>query len=142
MLGEAVERLYGGHLCYGPPIEGGFYYDTFMPGSQTKDAATGEASETSVVSTGQFSSIEGLVKTISNERQTFERLELTKAELLEMFAYNPFKVRILNEKVKDEKTTVYRNGTLIDLCRGPHVRHTGCVKAFKVTKVSIATRAP
>ncbi|XP_069136771.1 threonine--tRNA ligase 1, cytoplasmic-like [Argopecten irradians] len=27
ILGEAMERLYGGHLCYGPPIEGGFYYD-------------------------------------------------------------------------------------------------------------------
>jgi threonyl-tRNA synthetase len=27
MLGEAMEKLYGGHLCYGPPIEGGFYYD-------------------------------------------------------------------------------------------------------------------
>lgn len=26
-LGEAMERIYGGHLCYGPPIESGFYYD-------------------------------------------------------------------------------------------------------------------
>ena len=29
ILGEAMERCYGGHLCYGPPIEGGFYYDMF-----------------------------------------------------------------------------------------------------------------
>lgn len=27
ILGEAMEKLYGGHLCYGPPIEEGFYYD-------------------------------------------------------------------------------------------------------------------
>ena len=27
ILGEAMERVYGGHLCYGPPIENGFYYD-------------------------------------------------------------------------------------------------------------------
>ncbi len=27
ILGEAMERVYGGHLCYGPPIESGFYYD-------------------------------------------------------------------------------------------------------------------
>jgi len=27
ILGEAMEGLYGGHLCYGPPIESGFYYD-------------------------------------------------------------------------------------------------------------------
>jgi threonyl-tRNA synthetase len=28
-MGEAMERIYGGHLCYGPPIENGFYYDMF-----------------------------------------------------------------------------------------------------------------
>lgn len=32
MLGEAMERIYGGCLCYGPPIEGGFYYDMFIEG--------------------------------------------------------------------------------------------------------------
>lgn len=30
-LGEAMERIYGGHLCYGPPIESGFYYDMYAP---------------------------------------------------------------------------------------------------------------
>ena len=29
ILGEAMERVYGGHLCYGPPIENGFYYDMY-----------------------------------------------------------------------------------------------------------------
>ena len=52
-----------------------------------------------------------------------------------MFKYNQFKVRILNEKVKDDFTTVYRCGPLIDLCRGPHVRHTGKIKAMAITKV-------
>lgn len=32
ILGEAMERCYGGHLCYGPPIETGFYYDMFLEG--------------------------------------------------------------------------------------------------------------
>ena len=31
VLGEAMERVYGGHLCYGPPIENGFYYDMHSP---------------------------------------------------------------------------------------------------------------
>jgi len=53
-----------------------------------------------------------------------------------LFQYNKFKVRILNEKVNTPTTTVYRCGPLIDLCRGPHVRHTGKVKSFKITKVS------
>ena len=30
ILGEAMERHYGGHLCYGPPVEEGFYYDMFL----------------------------------------------------------------------------------------------------------------
>uniref|UniRef100_A0A671RDR0 threonine--tRNA ligase n=1 Tax=Sinocyclocheilus anshuiensis TaxID=1608454 RepID=A0A671RDR0_9TELE len=51
-------------------------------------------------------------------------------------AYNKFKCRILNEKVTTPTTTVYRCGPLIDLCRGPHVRHTGKIKALKIHKNS------
>ena len=62
---------------------------------------------------------------------------ITKEEGLELFADNPFKVEILTTKVKDgERTTVYRCGDLIDLCRGPHVIHTGKVKAFAATRHS------
>ncbi len=70
------------------------------------------------------------------EKQPFERLEMKKSDLLEMFKYNEFKVRILNDRVKTDTTTVYRCGPLIDLCRGPHVRHTGKIKSFAVTKSS------
>lgn len=95
----------------------------------------------------------------ANEKQVFERLEISKEDLLRLFGvrlhfdynlhlkkflnlnfmyvqYNQFKVRILNEKVTTPTTTVYRCGPLIDLCRGPHVRHTGKIKAFKLTKNS------
>lgn len=88
------------------------------------------------ISTTDYPVLESLIKKIAKEKQPFERLELTKEQLLEMFDYNPFKVRILNEKVNTPTTTVYRCGPLIDLCRGPHVRHTGKVKALKVTKSS------
>lgn len=30
IVGEAMERMYGGCLCYGPPIESGFYYDMYL----------------------------------------------------------------------------------------------------------------
>lgn len=81
--------------------------------------------------------VESKMKQIVKEKQPFERLEMTKDELREMFAYNQFKLRIINEKIDTDKTTVYRCGSLIDLCRGPHVRHTGKIKALKVTKVSL-----
>lgn len=75
------------------------------------------------------------MKDIVKEKQNFERLEVTKENLMEMFKTNPFKLRILKEKVQTPTTTVYRCGPLVDLCRGPHVRHTGKIKALKVTKV-------
>lgn len=122
IMGEAMERIYGGHLCYGPPIEEGYYYDMHVDGQG--------------VSNLDFPGIEEVMKKITKEKQPFERLEMKKTDLLEMFKYNPFKVRILNEKVTSDTTTVYRCGPLIDLCRGPHVRHTGKIKAFAVTKNS------
>ncbi|ELU14394.1 hypothetical protein CAPTEDRAFT_158346 [Capitella teleta] len=122
ILGEAMERHYGGHLCYGPPIEEGFYYDMALEGRQ--------------VSTVDYPHVETVMKKIVKDKQKFERLEMKKEDLLKMFAYNKFKQRILNEKVTTPTTTVYKCGPLIDLCRGPHVRHTGKIKSFAVTKNS------
>ncbi|CAG5130135.1 unnamed protein product [Candidula unifasciata] len=123
ILGEAMEQYYGGHLCYGPPIEEGFYYDMWTP---------------ETVSSLELPNLESLVKNITNCKQPFERLEVTKADLLQMFEYSDFKQKIIKEKVQTPTTTVYRCGSLIDLCRGPHIRHTGKVKAFAITKNSSA----
>lgn len=122
LMGEAMELAYGGCLCYGPPIENGFYYDMYL-----KDKG---------VSSNDFAELEKIMKRGVSEKQPFERLEMTKEDLLRLFSYNEFKVRILKEKVTTPTTTVYRNGPLIDLCRGPHVRHTGKIKGLKLTKNS------
>lgn len=81
--------------------------------------------------------VEAEVNKIIKQKQPFERMVITKEEGLELFADNPFKVSILTTKVPDGgRTTVYRCGDLIDLCRGPHVSHTGKVKAFAATRHS------
>ena len=112
--------------------------------------------------------IEAEVKQVVKKKQQFERLVITKEEGLEMFKYNPFKYQLISTKVSAPKrcppgisgvsrptartrpafsqvpdgtaTTVYRCGDLIDLCRGPHVQHTGKVAAFKVRALSPAPR--
>ncbi|KAM6181844.1 threonine--tRNA ligase 2, cytoplasmic [Erethizon dorsatum] len=124
ILGEAMELYYGGHLCYGPPIENGFYYDMFI--------------EDRAVSSTELAALENICKTIIKEKQPFERLEVSKETVLDMFKYNKFKCRILKEKVTTPTTTVYRCGPLIDLCKGPHVRHTGKIKSIKIFKNSSA----
>ncbi|KAF9159010.1 threonyl-tRNA synthetase [Actinomortierella ambigua] len=124
VLGEACEKHYGCHLCIGPPVEDGFYYEMSM----TDDR---------VVSQTDYANIETCAKNAIKEKQPFVRLEMTKDSLLEMFKHNPFKVHLINDKIPDgTKTTVYRCGPLIDLCRGPHVPHTGRIKAFAVMKNS------
>ncbi|KAF8929666.1 hypothetical protein EDD21DRAFT_147267 [Dissophora ornata] len=124
VLGEACEKHYGCHLCVGPPIEDGFYYEMAM-----KDER--------LVSQGDYESLETLAKNVVKEKQPFERLEVKKEDLLEMFKHNQYKVKLIESKIPDgTSTTVYRCGPLIDLCRGPHIPHTGRIKAFAVLKNS------
>lgn len=123
VLGESCERHYACHLCIGPPTEDGFYYEM------------GGMSEP--VSQADYGSIETLAKNITKDKQPFERLVVTKEELLEMFKHNQYKVHIINDKIPDgTSTTVYRCGPLVDLCRGPHIPDTGRIKSFAVVKNS------
>eukprot|EP00761_Pharyngomonas_kirbyi_P012508 gb/GECH01012535.1/.p1 GENE.gb/GECH01012535.1/~~gb/GECH01012535.1/.p1 ORF type:complete len:681 (+),score=214.99 gb/GECH01012535.1/:1-2043(+) len=126
VLGQALERKYHMKLCTGPPLkEGqGFFY---------------EGATDSKVSENDFNDIDKIVNQITKEKQPFERLELTKDEALELFKYNPYKSEILKNKVPEGvRCTAYRCGNLIDPCKGPHLLHTGRVKAFTVTKNSSA----
>ncbi|KAJ1656735.1 threonyl-tRNA synthetase [Dispira simplex] len=123
-LGEACEQHYGCHLCIGPPLDEGFYYEMGM---------TDERS----VSQTDYDSLETLAKRAVKEKQPFERLVMTKENLLKMFESNKYKVHLIQSKIPDgTSTTVYRCGSLIDLCRGPHVPHTGRIKSLAILKNS------
>ncbi|KAJ2080181.1 threonyl-tRNA synthetase [Coemansia sp. RSA 988] len=126
VLGEACELHFGCHLCNGPPIESGFYYDISVPEEFGRN-----------VSQADFAPLESLANKAIKEKQPFERLVLTKENLLRMFFYNKYKVHLINSRVPDgTSTTVYRCGPLIDLCRGPHVPNTGNITAFAVLRNS------
>ena len=118
-----MENLYGVDLCIGPALTDGFYYDAYF-GKMT-------------VSEAQCKDIEAEANRIIKEKQRFDRCELSKEQALTLFQHNPFKASIIRSKVPDgAMTTVYRCGSLIDLCMGPHLPSTGLVKGFAVVKNS------
>jgi threonyl-tRNA synthetase len=107
---------------------------------------------------GDYPALEKLSESAIKEKQKFERLVVPKETLLEMFAvlfysnilvvipsnivaqYNKYKKYIIESKIPDgTSTTVYRCGPMVDLCVGPHIPHTGKIKAFMVTKVGISS---
>ena len=127
ILGQAIELVYPGcHLTIGPPLEdGGFYYDCQLPDGK-------------VVVTEDIPKIQDMVDKIIKEKQGFTRLVLTPAQALEMFSGNKFKEEIIGRIPSTDLTTCYRNGPLVDLCRGPHVFNTGKIAAMRVTRTSSA----
>ncbi|KAF8336975.1 uncharacterized protein EI90DRAFT_2992146 [Cantharellus anzutake] len=123
VMGEAAERHYGCHLCIGPPTSDGFYYEMAIADRS--------------ISPNDFPALETIVRSAVNEKQPFERLVVSKEGLLEMFAYNKYKVHLIKNKIPDgTSTTVYRCGPMIDLCLGPHIPTTGKIKAMMITKNS------
>ncbi|KAH0612816.1 uncharacterized protein H6S33_009196 [Morchella sextelata] len=124
VLGEAAERRFGCHLCLGPPTDDGFFYEMGL--------GEGEA-----VTAADYKPLETIAQKAIKEKQPFERLVVSKENLLEMFKHNKYKQVLIGSKVPDgTSTTVYRCGPLIDLCVGPHVPHTGRIKTFQVMKNS------
>ncbi|KAM4661894.1 threonine--tRNA ligase 1, cytoplasmic-like isoform 2-T3 [Discoglossus pictus] len=123
ILGLALEQYYEGLLCHGPSTESGFFYDIYIPNS--------------TVQGNHLPDLEGLCKGIIKQKLPFQRVEVTQEDLMELFKYNKFKMEFIDGKV-DGSTTIYRCGSLVDLCRGPHVRHTGLIKALTLHKNSSA----
>ncbi|KAI8622433.1 hypothetical protein BC830DRAFT_1057088 [Chytriomyces sp. MP71] len=122
VMGESCELHYGCHLCIGPPIEEGFYYEMAMERAVTQ---------------ADYPAIEELSARTIKEKQVFQRLVVSKENLLKMFKHNKYKLHIINDKIPDgTSTTVYRCGPLIDLCYGPHIPDTGRIKALAVVKNS------
>lgn len=123
VLGAALESTFGAHLTIGPALQSGFYYDAYMGDNSVSDDT--------------LKKIDAKAMEVCKKKHPFQRLVLSKAQALEMFASNPFKVSLITNKVPDgSMTTVYKCGDLIDLCKGPHIPHTGKIKAFASVKTS------
>lgn len=132
VLGQALEDKFQEkiRLCDGPALgEGGFFYEMFL-----EDGLT--------VSETDFEELSKSIKRIVKQRQPFERMDVTREFASELFGYSDFKRQMLHKIPSHEKISLYRCGPLIDLCRGPHVPHTGaylcecCACVFVCLRVS------
>src|SRR4030043_61357 len=66
---------------------------------------------------------------------SFAREEISKTKARKLFAAQPYKLELI-EELEDKKVVIYRQGSFVDLCRGPHVNLTGEIKAFKLTSIA------
>ena len=122
VMAAALVDLYGDvQFGVGPAIENGFYYDIKTARSLSSDG---------------FAAIEARMAEIVAADEVFQRREVTRAEALELFAGQPFKVELINELPEDAVITTYTIGAFTDLCRGPHLPSTGKLAAFKLTKLA------
>ena len=122
VMAAALVDLYGDvKFGVGPAIENGFYYDVMLDRTLSSD---------------DFEAIEKRMTEIVQAAEPFERRVITRAEALEMFASQPFKVELINELPEDETITTYTIGSFTDLCRGPHLPNTSKIPAFKLQKIA------
>jgi threonyl-tRNA synthetase len=124
VLAQAVLTLRpNSKLAFGPPVEHGFYYDFELSAPLTPE---------------DFPKIEEKMREIINQKQRFEQRSLPAKEAIEMLraAGEHYKVEYGEELVSKGETELgfYKNGPFEDMCRGPHVAHTGELpkKAFAV----------
>lgn len=123
LLAHAIKHLYpNAKFWVGPVIEEGFYYDIDLGND--------------VISEDDLPKIEKEMKKISKSNKLIKRIELSKEEALEMFRDDEYKIDLINNMDDSEIISAYRQDDFVDLCRGPHVESTKCMKYFKLLKVS------
>ena len=120
VMAQAILRNYkDAKLTIGPAVEDLFYYDIDMD----------------PISKDDFPKIEAEIKKIVNEKLPIRRREVSKAEALEFYKNEPYKLEMISD-LEEGTISFYEQGEFTDLCRGPHVPHTGFVKNIKLIKVS------
>ena len=124
LMAEAVKELYPDtQVTIGPAIEDGFYYDF-----SRKTPFTPE----------DLAIIEARMKEIVARNEPIVREVWDRSEAVNFFKGlgEHYKAQIIEAIPSNEPITLYRQGTFIDLCRGPHLPSTGKVGAFKLLKVA------
>ena len=124
LMAEALEALYPGiKFGIGPAIDSGYYYDVDF-GDQEFDSA-------------HLDKIEKKMLELARQKNTYDRSEVSKVDAVAYFTDKEDEYKLdLIDGLEDGNITLYKQGGFTDLCRGPHIPHTGFIKAVKLLNVA------
>jgi threonyl-tRNA synthetase len=121
VMAEAVQSIFpDAKFGIGPAIENGFYYDFELPRPLTPE---------------DLPLIEARMKEIVAADLPFITESVTKEEARRLFATQPYKLELIDD-IDGDTASLYRQGSFVDLCRGPHVSSTGEIKAFRLVSIA------
>lgn len=136
VMAEAVlERFPEGKVAIGPAIDDGFYYDFDLPRALNPE---------------DLKEIEQRMRKLIAGREHFERREVSAEEAKKIFADQPYKIELIeglekggmdedgNPTDEPQVISIYSSGKFVDLCRGPHVEHTGMINPKAVKLMNVA----
>lgn len=124
LMAEAVEALYPGvKFWVGPALDKGFYYDIDLGGQHISDE--------------DLVAIEKKMNELAKQNNAYQRKEISKQEAVAYFQEKSDEYKLdLLQGLDDGSITFYTQGQFTDLCRGPHIPHTGFIKAIKLTSIA------
>ena len=143
VMAQAVLELYpDAKIAIGPPIENGFYYDFDLGMDEDGRPRTFRADD--------LKAIEKRMRQIIGGQHPFVYREVSADEARQLFADQPYKLELVdgldeggideygNEVQEKTVISTYKHDTFEDLCRGPHVEHTGKIIADGFQLLSVA----
>lgn len=124
LMAEAVESFFPGvKFWVGPAVEKGFYYDMDLGGRQ--------------ISEDDLRKLEAKMTELARKNEVYRRRDISKDNALKYFTDkgDEYKLDLL-QGLRDGEITFYTQGNFTDLCRGPHIPHTGFIKAIRLTNIA------
>ncbi|CAN5803418.1 threonine--tRNA ligase [soil metagenome] len=124
LMAEAVQSMFPEvKFWVGPPVERGFYYDVDLGDNKLSEEDLGK--------------LEKKMNELAKQNEVFEKKMVPKAEAVAYFTNkgDEYKLDLL-QNLKDGEISFYTQGGFTDLCRGPHIPHTGFIKAIKLTSIA------
>lgn len=124
LMAQAVKELFPeAQVTIGPAIENGFYYDFSYTRAFTPE---------------DLKAIEARMDELVKKNIPIVREEMPREEAIDFFKAlgEHYKAEIIASIPAGEVISLYRQGDFVDLCRGPHVPSTGCLKVHHLMKVA------